>query len=286
MQQQSRAPSPPIPMKPNHLKGVETLSLDTLNKNEVENPGPPSETSNPFDDKFESLPNSINSSSSSSYVANINSIDGKELEHDERAYHSSPQILIECSSPSSDPILSLNSQNSQNPFSNSAAIFDKPHLPPRPLLPPRPSVTSSITSGHSLSTSSPNLIRNDKNQRISPATIGVIPVDRQKNENSSIFKKPPPLSRLSASTRKISGSDGYNSGSGGSIQTSGVIKLREDVHIPNCDKTYKSLPVPEHLANHEIHLKGFVRGLAISGFYIATIGNLVPSFTRFLQIMV
>ena len=307
MSSSRRAPSPPIPHKPSHLKSLNALSLDPAAPSKpaaVEKP-PSSATSNPFDDKNESAvatdarPQYDSSSSSSiEFSYTIESLDQRAKVQST----STPMLLQESSghSPSSSSkkhtidIKSTSGESLKNPFADpnhvSAGLGnDKPNLPPRPLLPPRPSVASTISasSRRESSNSSPHLLTVDggRPRTTSLSTLTPTVVDLKRNEQSSIYKKPPPLqaSRLSTNTRKISGNDTYSSGSiagsanGISLQASGLLRLREDLHIPNSDKCSRMLPVPEHLVVYDIQNKSHTRGLAVSGFYIITAGHSVTS---------
>lgn len=240
--------TPPIPNKPSHLKSLGALNLNSSDPN-VENRHSAASSGNPFDDMFQSQQNSENNSSNSSSENN-----NMEENVDEviPRMQSTPLLLGSAA---------LNSSIATNPFSDPS--LEKPNLPTRPLLPPRPSTALSSGSTPSLATDS-----------LGTASIPV--VDRQKNDLSNLFKTPPPISRLSTASRKISGSDS----SAGSSQSAGLLlKLREDIHIPNSDKSYKSLPIPDHLVTHEIlGGKGPVRGFAVSGFFIVTGGHSVRNY--------
>ncbi len=119
---------------------------------------------------------------------------------------------------------------------------EKPSLPPRPILPPRPRPFATNPSSSSASTI--------LSQAVSQSISG------------PIFHAPPAIIR--PAPRKIGNSSLFTS----------TTTLLATMYTP-LSESCRSLPTPEHLDNLELHHRGALKSLAVSGFYIATASQTV-----------
>lgn len=257
-----RSESPPIPAKPNHLKsGINVVSKEKISASDQES-NPWSAESNPFDDKYvqpHHNPTISTELNSKKPLDDFNQINQKELVAENSTQQEEGQVM-------QDPSKIAIPEMSRSP---SPALPQRPNLPPRPTnvpsLPPRPSNQKSVTQP-----STPYV------QATNPAfnrSLGsLLAGDVQKNATSDLYHAPPPLA--TRPNKDISPTNSISL-SGISLNTSQILKFRDDVIVPDFDKSYRTPPLPSHIPNFDIYHKGPVKSVAISGFYVIAGSQLV-----------
>jgi hypothetical protein len=240
----SRSTSPPIPIKPGHLKVKEKSPVedDPFGDQFAESVGIQDE------DEKESNYSGQNSVNQTGSYSSSSSSSTEQIAGNPRLHHvqSSPFLSTTVKSIPSSP---------ENPFEDTKEP-KVDQIPPKPILPPRPSQRNIIEKTYSASAlAAPGL---------------------KSTPPSSSFPPPPLPSRPALQNHRINSIQTGVSSVDSLGSTS--FKPKDDTIYPDTSKSYKLLPIPLFMSNADVYHKGPTRGYTFSGFYAITIGQSVGIF--------